>query len=129
MANSVSFDLSGLKVLKRDLKRLSKPEKNKVMRKGLKKGVDLLRDEVKKRTPVRKGILKKDIKSRSTARTGEVYIKGGRLSEQKANWLEYGTSKMAPHPFIRPAFDTNQSKAENLCITGIITAIDEVFMK
>lgn len=129
MANSIKFDLSELRSLDKDLRSLSKPERNKVMRQGFKKSADMLRDEVKNRAPVSKGILKRDIKSRATSKTGEVFIKGGNLSPQKTNWLEYGTSKMSAHPFIRPAFDANQNRAEKICITGIITSIDEIFIK
>lgn len=129
MANVIRHDLSEMKSFERDLNRLSKPEKRQVMRKGFKQSADMLRDEVKRRAPVKEGILKKDIKSGATTKGGTIYITGRRLSPEKANWIEYGTAKMSPHPFIRPSFDANKDHAEKLCINGIIEAIDQVFIK
>lgn len=129
MANSIGFDLSALKLFDKNLRRLSKLEKNNLMQEGFKKSADMLRDEVRKRVPAGKGVLKEDIKSGATAKTGQVFIRGRNLSPQKVDLLEYGTSKIPAHPFIRPAFDANQNRAEKICITGIITSIDEIFIK
>ncbi|SYL73581.1 phage protein, HK97 gp10 family [Klebsiella pneumoniae] len=41
-------------------------------------------------------------------------------------FLENGTSKMAPQPFIRPAFDGKADEAADLALSKLSQAIDKV---
>lgn len=144
MANGFGVDLSDLKLLEQDLKLLTKVEQRRSIKKGLRKGANLLRDEVKKRVPVKTGKLKKNIVSGQRGNMAGVYIRGtnkeGTNSDttMKADdpknafyWrlVEYGTSHSPAQPFIRPAFDDKESEAEKAVIDGIMEDIDKVLLK
>ncbi|PHM22292.1 HK97-gp10 family putative phage morphogenesis protein [Xenorhabdus ehlersii] len=143
-------DFSGFRELSRDLELLSKAESDKVLRKGTYAGAKILRDETRKRAPVRTGKLKKNImavnrrKQRDGSISSGVYVRGSNKSgtnsdtRMKKNdprnayywrFLEKGTSKMAPQPFIDPTFDAKADEAANVAFDIALKAIDEVLAK
>ncbi|PHM68591.1 HK97-gp10 family putative phage morphogenesis protein [Xenorhabdus kozodoii] len=145
-----TVDFSALKSLSRDLALLSKAESNTVLRKGTYAGAKLLRDETRKRAPVRTGRLKKNImaanrkKGRDGTISSGVYVRGANKSgansdtKMKKNdprnsyywrFLEKGTSRMAARPFIDPAFDAKADEAAEAAFNVALKAIDEVLAK
>lgn len=80
--------------------------------------------EVESRTPVRTGLLKASLRLGHYA---DRTLSSGKTRRYKATvsvpnskrhgimyyavFLEYGTSKMAAHPFMRPAFEASEQKA------------------
>ena len=128
MANYVSIDISELKKLERNLQNMSAIAKRKFINNGIAKGSHLLRDEVKKRVPIRTGKLRSDIVAVTNKKNSGVYIKG-KGSSSKANWLEYGTSKMPARPFIRTAYDNNEEKVTKIVIDNIMQDVNQGFKK
>jgi HK97 gp10 family phage protein len=143
-------DFSALKDLSRDLEVLSKAESNKVLRQGTYEGAKILRDETRKRAPVRTGKLKKNImaSNRRVQRDGSVssgvYVRGSNKSGTNSDttlkkddprnayywrFLEKGTSHMAAKPFIDPAFDSKSEEAAEAAFKVALKAIDEVLAK
>lgn len=144
------LDFSGLTDIARDLETLSRAENNKVLRDATRAGAGVLRDEVIAKAPVQKGKLKKNVvvMTQKARRRGEissgVHIRGvnpgtgNSDNTMKASnprnafywrFVEMGTSKMAAHPFVRPAFDVRQEEASRVALARMNQAIDEVLSK
>ncbi|KGP44342.1 HK97-gp10 family putative phage morphogenesis protein [Morganella morganii] len=143
----MGLDLSGFAELSRDLELLSRAENTRVLREATKAAADMLRDEVRQGAPRRTGKLVRNIvtggqrsKGRNEVAAG-VYVRGTNAagtnsdSEMKTDdprnafywrFLENGTSKMAPQPFIRPAFDGKADEAADLALSKLSQAIDKV---
>lgn len=143
----MGLDLSGFAELSRDLELLSRAENTRVLREATKAAADMLRDEVRQVAPRRTGRLVRNIvtggqrsKGRNEVAAG-VYVRGTNAagtnsdSEMKTDdprnafywrFLENGTSKMAPQPFIRPAFDSKADEAADLALSKLSQAIDKV---
>ena len=143
----MGLDLSGFAELSRDLELLSRAENTRVLREATKAAADMLRDEVRQSAPRRTGRLVRNIvtggqrsKGRNEVAAG-VYVRGTNAagtnsdSEMKTDdprnafywrFLENGTSKMAPQPFIRPTFDSKADEAADLALSKLSQAIDKV---
>ncbi|WP_380177825.1 HK97-gp10 family putative phage morphogenesis protein [Kalamiella sp. sgz302252] len=147
---NTNLDFSGLKDIAKDLETLSRAENNKVLRDATRAGADVLREEVIAKAPVQTGKLKKNVvvMTQKARRRGEissgVHIRGvnpgtgNSDNTMKASnprnayywrFVEMGTSKMAAHPFVRPAFDVRQEEATRVALARMNLAIDEVLSK
>lgn len=145
-----NLDFSGLQQIAKDLELLSRAENNKVLRDATRAGADVMRKEVIARAPQRTGKIKKNVVTvtQKGRRHGEissgVHIRGvnpktgnSDTSMKKNNprnafywrFVELGTVKMAPLPFVRPAFDARQDDAARAVIARLNHAIDEVLSK
>ncbi|CDH08107.1 conserved hypothetical protein [Xenorhabdus bovienii str. oregonense] len=143
------LDFSGLQDIAKDLEALSKAENNKVLRQATYAAASVLRDEARVKAPKRTGKLSRNIvASNRKGRHGDVlagvYVRGsnakGTNSDPKMKkndprnayywrFLEYGTSKLAPKPFARPAFDAKSDEAAKFALKRLNQAIDEVLSK
>ncbi|HIB8930803.1 TPA: HK97-gp10 family putative phage morphogenesis protein, partial [Morganella morganii] len=115
------LDLSGFAELSRDLESLSRAENTRVLREAAKAAADMLRDEVRQSAPRITGRLVRNIVTggQRSRYKGEVvsgvYIRGTNAAGTNSDntlktddpcnafywrFLENGTSKMAPQPFI-----------------------------
>ena len=146
---STNLDFSGLNALSRDLELLSKAESRQVLRRSVRAGADVVKDEIVNIAPEQTGKLKRNIVvifgkgAPGTALAG-IHIRGRNPrtgnsdNTMKANspnnafywrFLEEGTSKMAAHPFVRPAFDSKQEEAASAAFQEMIKAFDEAVSK
>lgn len=145
-----NIDFSGFLDVSKELEELSKAESTKVLRQATYAGAAVLRDEVRAKAPSRTGKLARNImaSSQRSRKNGEVsagvYVRGSNKegtnsdNSMKAKdprnayywrFLEEGTSKMPPVPFIRPAFDSKADEAANAAIEKLNQAIDGVLNK
>lgn len=143
------LDFSGLMDLSDDLAALSKAENRRVMRNATRAAATVFKDEAIKRAPVRTGKLKKNIvvmtqRNRNGGISSGVHVRGtnprtgnsdnkmkGVNGKNAFYWrfVELGTSKLAPAPFIRPAYDARQEDAANAAFAEANRAIDEALSK
>lgn len=146
--------IDGLDALKRALDELPKRTANKHLRAAVASGARVIRDAAKTKAPVytgpvsqghpppgtlKRSIVAKFIKEKSTntkqvyyvtARRGKQYQKQGKkgnLSQDAfyAHMVEFGTVKMSPRPFLRPAFDTKKDDAVRAITKTIQTRVIE----
>jgi HK97 gp10 family phage protein len=122
------------------LSRLGEAMGERALRAAAFEGSDIIRDEVVQRAPVLTGLLKSDVLVKRleeksdgnqrqtyliTVRTGSKKYTNNRRNRQKNRagksfqvtaafywrFIEFGTSKMAAKPFMRPAFDSTKQAA------------------
>lgn len=137
------IELRGLEQLKKTLKDLPKEYGEKILRGGLRKGANLIRDEARANAPVlqepvphrRPGVVrdrivvrrsKKDlygvfigVKPLSKGKIKAFKKSGGKSSENPDDpfyWVfpEFGTSQDPGQPFMRPAFEAKKTDALNV---------------
>lgn len=144
-----SLDFSGLLDLSKDLELLSRAESRRVKRDVTRAAATVFKDEAVRRAPRRTGKMARNIVVISQRdRNGEVvsgvHVRG--TNPQTGNsdntmkasnrnnafywrFVEMGTSKTAPVPFIRPAYDTKQEEATAAGFAKANEAIDKVLGK
>lgn len=134
--------LQGLDQLKKTLKELPKEYGEKILRGGLRKGANIIRDEAQQNAPIlkvpvehrRAGVVRERVVTRRSKKTmfgvfvgvkplskGKIkkFKKGGGKSgenpEDPFYWVfsEFGTSKHPAAPFMRPAFESKKWDALN----------------
>ncbi|WP_422101908.1 HK97-gp10 family putative phage morphogenesis protein [Vreelandella sp.] len=134
------LDFSGLASLEEDLKQLTRAENDRVRRQGARAGAGVVRDEARRRAPKRSGKLAKNIvavtakvSENSRATAGVRVRERGKASDPSNafywKFIELGTSKLPPAPFIRPAFDAVEQQAGDAAIEKITQALDKVLTK
>lgn len=152
-----TISIVGLGDLQADFDRLAKSIGNKVVSDAVMAGARVARDKTRQAAPVRTGKLKKNIatarikqsetpgaatagvrvlkpkgkKSRARKRPG----KGGKTTKTEYDapyywqFLEYGTSKMAAAPFIRPTWDANLADIEKATSDKLAEGIDNAITR
>lgn len=109
MAN-ITFE--GLEDLRRQLANLS--NRPTVERKALEKAGEHLQNAITNSVPVRTGALKGTI-TKSAVMDGKIFIGPSQQGPAfRAHFLEYGTSKMSAKPFMRPTFEQEKSRLEQI---------------
>jgi HK97 gp10 family phage protein len=128
MASSVTVKVDGLKQLGERMKGLSEAMNNRIARAATAAGAAVIRDAARQKAPVRTGNLRKNIIVKRLPKgeaplTSEhiVTVRQGKLTKKQrasgltdafyGRFVEYGTAKTAPQPFLRPAYDQNKEKA------------------
>lgn len=121
-------EIEGLDVLDRRLKELDRRTTGNILRKALRAGINVLKEEARKRVPVRTGKLKKGIHvTVSLKKRGDCRAKLG--MKRKVAYgvpVELGTSHSAAKPFLRPAADTKGKDAVNAFADRLKEEIDKV---
>jgi HK97 gp10 family phage protein len=143
MANDF-MKLTGFKELAAAMRELPERVARNGLRAAVGAGATVVKKEAIAKAPQDTGELKRDIKvkrERDTkgemSATYSVFVltgKKSRLSGRKRNvakdsfywrFLEFGTSKMPPHPFLRPAFEAKKEEA----VKAIGEKLDERIQK
>lgn len=145
----VEMQLNGFKELAEAMRELGPRVAKNYLRSAVATGAAVIRDEAKMIAPVStpgeksagqapSGTLKRAISIKRNRDAKDIFSvkysvfvrsagsqKGvkayGRLDAFYARFVEFGTSKMAPHPFLRPAFDHKKEAA----VTAIGVRLDE----
>lgn len=153
MAESISFTVEGLKELDRLLRALPEKVAGNALATAVSAGARVIRDEAIARAPVDTGALKSQIftkrlrsssaaekmsivgvrgglakyantkKNRRSGKAGQAYKTDGKTFYWK--FIEFGTSKMAAKPFLRPAFDAKEHEA----VKAMTDKLDERIQK
>lgn len=143
MANE--FYLQGLDGVLEKLRTLSPKLQKKGLVTAMRKGANIVRDDARRRARVfddesTGSQIWREIVTKQNARRGRreggvamrVGVRGGAADKGNRNhpfwwrFLEFGTSKMAARPFMRPALETNVDKATDAIVTELRRQLDEV---
>lgn len=122
------FDVEvlGLKELDRALQELAYPAARRALRKGMRRGANVVRDEARAKARVKTGNLKRKIRTRER-REQEGNLRFAVEVPRSAfygRFLEYGTSKMAARPFLRPAAESKTEEAVTTMRDALAEAIE-----
>lgn len=121
-------NITGLDALKKALAQLPKNIGKNVLRGAVNAGATEFKKEAVARAPMDSGVLKKAVyqkqikeKSSDTQQTFYIGVRSGKRSKTTkkglkldafyARFVEFGTSKMAAKPFMRPAFEAKKEAA------------------
>lgn len=123
----VEMQVSGMRELQDALKRLPDKIARNALRSAVNAGAAVIRNEARARVPTRTGRLRKaiyqrQIRERSGAGTQTFYVgwrargtkRSGKSQTHGAfygRFVEFGTSRMAAKPFLRPAFEARKHDA------------------
>lgn len=124
---AASVVVTGVKEIDRKLKILEPSIQKKVLRQAMRSGMKIVLQEALLRVPVLTGLLKRNIKLRAMKRKRNrigllVQVKSdpGFVKPSKAGvkyWypasVEFGHGTVPPHPFMRPAYDTQGPAARD----------------
>ena len=121
------FDVQivGLKELDRALQELAWPAARRALRKGMRKGANVVRDEARAKAPKKTGNLKRKIRTRERREEGgdmRFAVEVPR-SAFYGRFIEYGTSKMPARPFLRPAAENKTEAAVSAMRDALAEAI------
>lgn len=142
MADSKS--LTGFKELANSLRQLGPRVAKNRLRRAVSAGAAVIRNEAKQIAPVDTGEMRRDIqiKRERDSRSGDLIVRysvfvrtGGksRLSGRGRNvdknsfywrFVEFGTSKMAAKPFMRPAYESKKEDAVDTIGTNLREGIE-----
>lgn len=128
----MSIEIKGLEDILKKLNDLPDKLENKIIRSSLRKGANVIRDEARLFAPVGSGDLKKSIVvSGKRGKKGSIAFKIRPVAKKNGVTKfyglsnEFGTSKMAAHPFMRPAFDKVGQEVLEKTIDAIKSKVEE----
>lgn len=129
MPGKVTFELKGGKEMEALLKDLGPKIASRLGDKALRAAAKPIVREAKRLVPVRTGELRKSIVAVASKRGRQaderlVEIGFKPPASRRAHFIEYGTSRAAAHPFIRPAMDARASEALNEMVTALAIGIE-----
>jgi len=124
-------EIKGLAELDRALQELAWPAARRALRKGMRKGANVVRDEARAKARVKTGNLKRKIRTRERREeNGDLrFAVEVTRSAFYGRFLEYGTSKMAAKPFLRPAAEAKTEEAVTAMRDALQEAIAVELMK
>lgn len=104
---SAGVTITGLAQAKANVRLLDMKNHRGAERDGLRSGANALAKNVRKRAPRRTGRLRRSATKVSVSVTNDKAEAQVKLS-RVARFLEMGTSRMRPHPFVRPAIPESE---------------------
>lgn len=144
MADSLTHSMQGMDAILAKLKALEQVPRQKATQFALRKAANLVRDNAKARAerlddPETDSNIAANVVTRLDTRhkrnTGElkfsVGVRGGAKHGKTYHWrfLEFGTSKMAAQPFMRPAMDESIAPATDEFVKHFDKAIDRAIKR
>jgi len=130
-----TYKIRGLEKVTAALRSFPKAIVTQSLNKALAKGAAVFRDSARSRAPVDTGLMASDIimaKDRkpgiSGAQARYVVLVKYRGKDAAPYWrfVEFGTVKMQPQPFMRPAFDTSKAVALAEIIDSIASDVPRI---
>jgi HK97 gp10 family phage protein len=146
MADAITVKITGGKEIQRKLEKLRFETAKKIVRMSLKAGAIVIHEAMYTLAPRDTGFMIEHFGWRSSINRdfiagsafigpqGKVYYPGKENSKGKlrrmavatiARFLEFGTSRMAPRPFMTQAFESHKQTALERMIGAIKAALDE----
>jgi len=127
MVDSVRIKVDGLQALGAKLREMGVDMTERIARGATGAAANVVKKSAQRKVPKLTGNLEKNIitkrlgKSETTATSEHIVtirrrrtkgqLKDGTASAYYGQFVEFGTVKMTPRPFLRPAFDENVSRA------------------
>lgn len=129
----MSVEIKGLEELIKKLTSIPNKLEKKVIRSAVRQGANVIKSKAQEYVPVDKGELKKSIKvSGARSKPGVIAFRIRPVGSKKkgisvfyGRFQEFGTSKMAAQPFMRPAYDEAGDDVINVVIDTIKSKLDE----
>ena len=87
-------------------------------------GAEVVRDDAKRRAPRRSGKLASSIEIKDGSKSPGFSESIVRVGEFYGLFHEFGTSKMAAHPFLRPAGDASEAEVGRIIENSVFSAIN-----
>lgn len=122
----LSVEIVGLRELDRALQELAWPAARRALRKGMRKGANVIREEARAKARVKTGNLRKSIRTRERSEEAGNMRFAVEIPRRAfyGRFLEYGTSKMAAKPFLRPAAEGKTEEAVTAMRDALAEAIN-----
>lgn len=128
----VSISVDGVRQLEQALSRVGVGVRTRILRSGMRDGMDVVTSLARANAPVRTGKLRLSLetvngrtnskwKVRVETRAGPGFYKG---DAYYAAFLEFGTRKMPPRPFMAPARDSGQVRAVTVARDAILAGVE-----
>jgi HK97 gp10 family phage protein len=118
--------ITGIRQLDKALAELEPKVVKKILRKAMRPSMKPMLKQAKANAPVDTGAIKKAIRLKSAPRSRQTLGLDLQIGEQNyvgktfvGAFHEFGTSKMEPRPFMRPAYDSHKSKARTNTMEAI----------
>lgn len=153
---TITAKVEGIADLSKRIELLTTKVRKKVLGSAVGAGALVTLKAVKAKAPVKTGELRSAVKQRRSRKfskldyeerhVGVFKVKGGKYAKTKHNvrkgrvgkeyqsdppeyywkFLEFGTVKMSPKPFIRPGFEASKQQAVSAIVTRLRKKLDEV---
>ncbi len=117
------MDISGLDNLEARLTDLGGPGARRSLSKGLRAGTNVVLKEARRRVPKKTGATAKATKTKSQGQQGQDIVYSV-TTNYVGRFQELGTSKMPPHPFLRPATEAKAQEAVEVMRDVTLAAIE-----
>lgn len=128
MASKSTFKIQGTEELIAKLEALPLAVSGKLLEKCVMEGAEIIRSLASGRAPYVTGNLSRNIEAQQAEQTGNRFVAA--IGPNKKAWyglfVERGTSKRPPKPYLRPAYDESKNTVKKLIGESILEEIEKV---
>lgn len=120
-----AVEILGLKELDQALQQMAWPAARRALRKGMRQGANVVRDEVRAKAPVKTGNLRRKIRTRERREDADGLRFAIEIPRSAfyGRFIEFGTSRVAAKPFMRPAAEAKTEAAVSAMRNALAEAI------
>lgn len=120
-----AVEILGLKELDQALQQMAWPAARRALRKGMRQGANVVRDEVRAKAPVKTGNLRRKIRTRERREDADGLRFAIEIPRSAfyGRFIEFGTSRIAAKPFMRPAAEAKTEAAVSAMRNALSEAI------